>query len=912
MNYEEIFDIFKSSYVGKEIRKDIILNRLFNAEDKEIIERFVTNIYIKYSVKAENINKKAEKNFEEIQIIEININNYRAIYDIYGILLSIIPYPILAIFRYNDRASFALSNRILAEDKNNKGKIYTSYLIKEEEIGSYLKIDIDNCQTMIDVYNKWIYNIDNVVAYYDRLDRIIEFIEIGFHIKSNEVLEKLESYITRDCGTYNMKPRDGWKSKLDKYSDNPTFVKKIETHILWEYLFENTFLRNKLENFSSWSDFKWACVYNNRPNDIYYSQYNSRMSENYDIYEEKKNNRRYSNYNIKTKVEIIKNEQVPVEDTVKLIKDKSTDNRNIKFSEYQEQLLQTLENEPTVLENADYETRDNSDFMLQAIEIDGINIIYASDELKNNEKFILEAIKIERVCLKYASDRLKNNSDFMLCASEIDERVLASASDELKANKSFILKAAENSIWALAYATDELKDDKEFVLQIVEINSWTFKHASDRLKNDKDVALKAIEKDSWFLVYARNELRNNRKFLLEAINKRKECMAFANDNMKKEILSNTDENNLIDDDKKDNEEYMLKLIRKDYFNIRFASDRLKNDSKFILNAMKINDMGHHCLAFASDELKSDKKFMLKVFKKIGNYTFAFASERLKCDKEFILKLLEFNYLDFSYVNYELRKDKEFMMKAISKNAETIEFADYELRNDKEFVLQAIKINPLCFVYASDELKNNKEFMLQAIDEDVAVIEYAKDIFRDDEDVALAALEIDTYGLPLSYISDRLRNDKEFILRVVDINSEALKYLGDKLKNDKEFMNKINDIIEDRIILKINYVFKEEILYRNEIYGIVGYLEKIGINVLEKNGFCMKIAVVETGQISEYSNVPLNLITDTLKELEMKKMKYIIIDWKLYLSGVTEENLKSFDDYMRTKKRTYSIYKNKKM
>ena len=107
INYDEIFDKFTTSYIGKEIKKDVILDKLSNNDDKEIMEKFITNIFIMYSVKAEKINKKAEENFEEIQILEINISDYRAVYDIYGILLSIIPYPILAIFKYNNRVSFA-------------------------------------------------------------------------------------------------------------------------------------------------------------------------------------------------------------------------------------------------------------------------------------------------------------------------------------------------------------------------------------------------------------------------------------------------------------------------------------------------------------------------------------------------------------------------------------------------------------------------------------------------------------------------------------------------------------------------------------------------------------------------------------------------------------------------------------
>lgn len=177
MEYDEIFEMFKSSYVGKKIKKDVILEKLTNSEDKEIVERFVNNFYIKYSVKAENINKKAEENFEEIQIIEIDINNFRAIYDVYGILLSIIPYPILALFNYNNRISFAVSNRILAKDRNNKGKIYISYLIKKKDIARYLKIDISSCKSMIEIYNKWISNMKDVIACYERVDIVMGFIE---------------------------------------------------------------------------------------------------------------------------------------------------------------------------------------------------------------------------------------------------------------------------------------------------------------------------------------------------------------------------------------------------------------------------------------------------------------------------------------------------------------------------------------------------------------------------------------------------------------------------------------------------------------------------------------------------------------------------------------------------------------
>ena len=426
MNYDEIFDEFNSSYVDKEIRKDIIIDKIFNSDDREIIKRFVNSAFIKYTIKADKTNKEPKINFEEIQILEIDINNYRALYDIYGILLSIIPYPLLAIFRYNDKVSFAVSNRILSEEKNNKGKIYTSYFfINEEAISNYLKIDIDSCKTMIDVYNKWISNIENVVAYYENIERVMQIIEIGLHLKSEEVLEKIEGYIIKYCFTYNMKPKDGWKSKLEKYSDNSAYKLKVETHSLWEYLFENTFLKNRLEYFSDWNDFKDALSYSNSSNDIYYSQYNSRGLDSDDIiddeidyeYKNFENNWHSTSYNINKEVEKIQNEpkeseKNEIDDIIQKIIQPFKDRGSITYNELvnqlkdvdvseeiidklfnileeigisvskneeydesynediiekEKQILNEIEEDYTILENADYEIRNNKEFMLQAI-----------------------------------------------------------------------------------------------------------------------------------------------------------------------------------------------------------------------------------------------------------------------------------------------------------------------------------------------------------------------------------------------------------------------------------------------------------------------------------------------------------------------------------------------------------------
>ena len=762
MEYKECFSIFNSSYTDKEIPKDVLLNNIDNNEDKEIIERFVENLFLKYCIKAENINKESEKNFSEIEIIEININNYRAIYDIYGILLSIIPYPILAIFNYKDRISFAVSNRIPAEDKNNRGKIYTSYLIKQEDICSYLKIDIDSCQTMIEIYNKWISNIENVVAYYERLDSVMEIIETGFHIKSNEVLEKLESYIIRDCGTYNMKPKDGWKSKLEKYEDSSSFIKKVETHMLWEYLLKNTFFKNKLDYFINWNDFKEACAYSNNMNDIYYSQYNSRISNNYeidDIYENRRNNNRYKNHSKNMKVETIKSESErirkiknidnTIQEIVEEVKEKGdisyrdlaeimseklvkfdTETINKIFEAFKEYGIKIIKDDEDIKDKDEYRDEEydsveyemareevEKDFMLYAIEIDCDVLSYASNKLLNDKEFMLQAIEENIGCTKYASDELRNDKEFMLQAIGKKFFTIWWVSNELLNDREFMIEAIQKNYFALGYASDELKNDKEFMLQAIRQNSWNVTFIGEKLRNDKEFMLKAIEQDSWSILCTSNELS-------------------------------------------DDENYKLQAIKLDSWCINFINPRMKNNKEFMLQAIKINSL---CIEYVDDDLLKDRDFLKKV-NDIVNFS-KYESQQMITNKEIISQAIENKDIwCFAYVDPELRNNKEFMLHAIERDSSCIGYSSNELLNDSEFMIEVIKKNPRCINFANKRLKSDKEFMLQAIEKDIFCMAYARDELKNDKEFMLQAMKEDIRCY--AYASDELRNDLDLMIEIM--------------------------------------------------------------------------------------------------------------------------------------------------
>ena len=786
MDYKECFSIFNSSYTNKEIPKDILLNNIDNKEDKEIIERFLENIFLKYCIKAENINKESEKNFSEIEIIEININNYRTIYDIYRILLSIIPYPILAIFRYNDRISFTVSNRIPVEDKNNKGKIFTSYLIKQEDISRYLKIDIDNCQTMIDIYNKWISNVENVVAYYERLDSVMEIIGIGFHIKSDEVLEKLESYIVRDCGTYNMKPKEGWKSKLEKYEDNASFIKKVETHMLWEYLYENTFLKNKLEDFFSWNDFKEACSDNNNMNAIYYSQYNSKMSYNDGIdyiYENRRNNNRYKSHSANIKVETIKSESERIkknnniDNTIQEIVEEVKEKGDITYSDLVEIISEKLDKLDTKIINKIYEAFEEYDIKIlkddeniadadEYMEEEYHSIEYERAREEVEKDFALYAIKIDYNVLSYVSVKLLNDKEFMLQAIEKDFLAIRWASDELVNDREFMIEAMKRNWFTIGYASDELKNDKKFMRDVIKRDELYIGYLGNKLKNDKEFMFQAIKQSSRNVAYIGEKLRNDKEFMIKAIKQDSWSILCAS----YELLNG--------------ENFVLQAIKLDSWCINFIIPKLKNNKEFMLKAIKMNSL---CIEYLGNELLNDIEFMEKIYDLIN--VSKYVSKYMITNKEIMLQAIQNKDIwCLAYVDTELRNNKEFMLQAIEKDSSCIGYSSIELLNDREFMIEVIKKNPRCINFANKSLKNDGEFMLQAIKKDIWCIEYASDELKNNKEFMLKAIEKDIRSF--STASDELKSDKEFMLKAIKKDIRSYAFTSSELRYDEEIIAEI--------------------------------------------------------------------------------------------------------------------------
>ena len=213
---------------------------------------------------------------------------------------------------------------------------------------------------------------------------------------------------------------------------------------------------------------------------------------------------------------------------------------------------------------------------------------------------------------------------------------------------------------------DKILDNEDFFFHTVIKYTDVLKYASDRLKNDKDFIMRIVAFDGYALGGVPEKYREDEKVIFEAINP----------------------NHSQDDSDA----------------IQFVSDRLWEDKKFMLKALKYN---LSILHFINDKFKDDEDVILFAAKQDAEYAFQNASIRLKNDKSFFKKInrllvkqgkepLEYKiykeYKKPTYIDTEYFEDDE---------EEIIDFYDDEYYDDEYYEDEYYED------LADDENENNK-------------------------------------------------------------------------------------------------------------------------------------------------------------------------------------------------------------
>lgn len=200
---------------------------------------------------------------------------------------------------------------------------------------------------------------------------------------------------------------------------------------------------------------------------------------------------------------------------------------------------------------------------------------------------------------KYASPRLKSDKEFIL---KILNKALAEkkhlvifkyVSEELRGDRDVASLAIQNKeIPNLQYASDELKDNKLFVKEAIVYHLESYNYASKRLQEDDEVILTVIE-----------------QYIKKIESQRGTYNFFSSDanpyNFSKDAL--TQLFNFIESHS-NNKLAILAVIKHYPLAFTCASEALKNDRDFILEAVSINGQIYTLIA---QKFKDDKEIQLR-------------------------------------------------------------------------------------------------------------------------------------------------------------------------------------------------------------------------------------------------------------------------------------------------------------
>lgn len=303
-------------------------------------------------------------------------------------------------------------------------------------------------------------------------------------------------------------------------------------------------------------------------------------------------------------------------------------------------------------------------------------------ELHNKNKNLSRKKKVPKKSdlkiFEYAPSTILNNQDLMIKSMEDSWIYYAELPLALKEDKSFVLKYLKESKHAYYFVlSKEMLSDEEIfslciakdaetykciyyhwslypknteplkVLELLELNSKIFEHLPPTLKSNLEIAKKAVILD----------LKN-----AQYVPKKTSGRIFNNKELNNSLLDlNIEYFIKINNKFRDDEEFMLPLIKKKSSLIEFVSPRLKNKREFLLHAAG----AYNLLENISDEFKKDAELMtihlnsciysrheiqnfqdthpliFEIIKK-SHHNYNALPEDLKTDEDFIYALLYHN------------------------------------------------------------------------------------------------------------------------------------------------------------------------------------------------------------------------------------------------------------------------------
>lgn len=216
----------------------------------------------------------------------------------------------------------------------------------------------------------------------------------------------------------------------------------------------------------------------------------------------------------------------------------------------------------------------------------------------------LDSIYTDEKWYENIGDELRNNVDFIvkgfLRSSHYTVGIYGETMLTKVASKEILadLDAAQKIIFqqplSLKYFYDNVKDDKDTVMVAIKRDGYALKFVSDRLKNDRYIVQKAIyNSNGYAFEFASEELRNDKELANSSLRSSDgETFKYIGESLKsdfkfiKDAASKYNSILRIRDDCTSNRDIVLKAAISDLNSLKYASDDIKKDDKFLLEILR--------------------------------------------------------------------------------------------------------------------------------------------------------------------------------------------------------------------------------------------------------------------------------------------------------------------------------------
>lgn len=310
--------------------------------------------------------------------------------------------------------------------------------------------------------------------------------------------------------------------------------------------------------------------------------------------------------------------------------------------------------------------------------------------LKNNQdnkKEILNKIEEDPTMLKWCSLRLRDDEDVVLASVSKDGYCLEYASERLKNNKKIVIAATTQNPEAIKYVSENLRDDFDVIMNAVKKNSYfILMFTSNRLRDNEEIIQEAVSHNGMALKFASNRLQANRHIVLTALKVNSECLQFASDELKDEFE--------YDYPYKNSTKEEILALPNDAVEFSKLPCKFRFDKDIVLKFIDTFNV----LESTSDELRDDYDVVMKYFSQpkydvYGIFGFRYVSDRLKDNKEVLKAALHHDSYALRYASDRLKDDEEIIRYVVNLYAWNIKFASDRLFNNENLRQMAIERKP---------------------------------------------------------------------------------------------------------------------------------------------------------------------------------------------------------------------------